>query len=376
MVLDSENYLLRYVSNLNISRRKNSSKAIPEVQNIRIFYCFGDIDSIIMFCNTVYPSFVCNKNTYNIFITWNGLEFLNEHADEVWSFNDEKIVDMFYKKTNGIDNTSDGIYSLTRSLNENFFHVEGPQKYSKYFKTHLKQEYFDAVKTISFKFPALQSQSVINDYVINRMKGESNKVCIIPFKYAYHWDTENKITINQNQDVYEEVLKLFAKIDYKVLVIQNAFTLDLSNIVKNDNITFIKETNFEKILSMIKFCGMYLDIFSNSFTLGSFARVPTVSVIDKPSWMAFKKYEDVELFLQKPFYTFVRSFNYFSKTEMNTNQVFMRKIVNTVKLFYNRSVGSPNHPRDISFDTENFCKSKLCYFRTKKVFFLRSSNNA
>ena len=178
MVLDSENYLLRYVSNLNISRRKNSSKAIPEVQNIRIFYCFGDIDSIIMFCNTVYPSFVCNKNTYNIFITWNGLEFLNEHADEVWSFNDEKIVDMFYKKTNGIDNTSDGIYSLTRSLNENFFHVEGPQKYSKYFKTHLKQEYFDAVKTISFKFPALQSQSVINDYVINRMTGESNKVCM------------------------------------------------------------------------------------------------------------------------------------------------------------------------------------------------------
>ncbi len=374
---DNENYIERYVSKLGITRNKNTNKEISSIQNIRIFYCFGDIDSTIMFCNVVYPQVVYDKNCYNIFLTWTGFEVLNKYADEVWSFNDEKITDMFYKNTEGITNSSNGIFSLTRNLNENFIHVEGPEKYNKYFENFLQDYFKDNYKKINLVLPDIMSQSIISDYVVQRMSGEEKKVCIIPFKYAYHWDAKKKICIDQNQDVFIDVINLLASIDYKVLVIQNSFTLDLSkHINNNDNITIIQESNFSKIIAMIRFCGMYVDIFSNSFVLGGLARTPVVSVIDKPSWMAFKKYEDVELFMQKPFYTFIPSFNYFSKTEMNTNKVFMRKIVNTIKFFYNKIVGSPNYPKEFSFDVENFCKSKLNYFRTKKVFFLRSSKNA
>jgi hypothetical protein len=376
MLLDSENYLARYTNNLGISRKRNSTKTIPALQNIRILYCYGDLDSILMFCNTIYPNIVYNDKFYNIFITWNGFEFANKYADEVWSFNDEKITDMFYKSTNGIQNTSDGVFSLTRSLNENFINVEGPQKYEKYFTTNLQDLFVKEFKTLNIKTLELQSQSIINDNILKRISEDKKKVCIIPFKYAYHWDTNKKICIEQNQEVHEEVAKILAGIDYKVLVIQNSFTLDLSKNIQNDNVVIVRESNFEKILVMIKLCGMYLDIFANSFALGGIAKVPTVSVFDKPSWMAFKKYEDVELFLQKGFYNFVPSFNYFSKTEYNTNKLFVRKIANTVKLFYNKNVGSPTYSKEISFDTENFCHSKLNYFRTKKVFFLRSPSDA
>lgn len=376
MQLDSESYIDRYVTRLGIYRKKNTTKMVPSLQSIRIFYCFGDLDSLIMFCNTVYPEVVYNKNTYNIFITWHGFDFVNKWADEIWSFNDEKITDMFYKNTDGINNTSDGILSLTRNLHESFIHVEGASKYSKYFTTQLKNEFKENYKKINVVMPDILSQSVINDFVIQKMIGDNKKVCIIPFKYAYHWDAKKKICIDQNKDVFIEVINLLSSIDYKVLVIQNSFTLDLSASVNSNNITIVQESNFEKIISMIKFCGMYLDIYSNSFILGAFARTPVVSVIDKPSWMAFNKFEDVELFMQKPYYTFIPSFNYFSKTELNTNKVFMRKIVNTVKLFYNRIVGSPSCPKEFSFETENFCKSKLNYFRTKKVFFFRRKSDA
>lgn len=378
MFLDNEEYVDRYTNSLGISRRRNSSKKITSLQNIRIFYCFGDLDSTIMFSNTVYPNVVSNNNFYNIFLTWNGFEFVNNTADEVWSFNDEKITEMFYKSTNGIENYSDGIFSLVRSLNENFINVEGPKKYLDYFSTNLNDKFYSQFSKINFRFPHLLSYSSINEGIFNKISSMKEKrICLIPFKYAYHIEANKKFCIDQNIELHEEVVKTLCSIGFDVVIIQNSFTLDLSKEIKSDNVFFVKESNFEKIFSIINISKMYIDIFSNSFVLGSFARVPVVSVIDKPSWMAFKKYEDVELFLQKGFYNFLNSFNYFTMTEDNTiNKLFVRRIANTVKILYNKNIETSNHLAESSFDIENFCKSKLNYICKKKVFFLRSNNNA
>ncbi len=373
-MVNTNDYIDRYVKKTGLIREKTSEKQATTIDKIKVFYSFGDIDSTILYNKTVCENIVFNKDYYNILLGWKGMScFAPSCIDEYWSFGDDNVIKTLYGQTRGINNVSESIFSLARSLNENFVNVEKPSDYKKYYTNYLTNDYKNRCKTFKLKYPSIVSPSYLNNNLIEKIKsGSRTKITFCPFLYSYMWQNNEKYPIKKEEEIVVHLVEILCKY-FDVICVQNDFTFDLSSKVKNDNIIFIKEGNFDKLLSLINLSDMYFDFLSNTFTVGFMAQKFTFSVVDKPSWLEFKKYEDFELLGNSKNYFNVPSFNYFPVMDKKTNLYFFEGIARKIKEAYNSlDKSGVDVLKETSFDLENLSKAKLSYIQKRKVFFTRS----
>ena len=376
---NEESYLDKYIKKIGYVREKLSNKDIPAIQKIRIIILFGDIDSTIMFSKSVYNNIIRKDDYYDIVISWNGMSSFFEKADEYWSLADDKIVDQLYKKTDGIQNNSESLFSLIRSLNEYFMNVNTANDYEKYYKTYLTSNFKETVKIINLKYSNIVSISYLGAIFTEYVSKETlkPKIALVPMKYFNFWENNQKQASIHDENVWISMIERLSNF-FDIFVIQNAFTFDIAKKITSENVTIIKEQNFNKIVSMIYHTGAFFDFFNNLFSLGFLSQVFTFSVIDKPCWFQFRKYEDYELLADKFSYKNYSSFNYFTNFDNEVNQKFVTKVAaqcikSYITVIKNEKKGLLT---DKQFDVKNFCNRKLHYLRTNKIFFLRDSKNA
>lgn len=367
-MLDKDDIINNYCSKLGISRHKFTNKNVNGKEKIQITYAFGDVDSSLIFLNIIYSNYIYDENLYNIVISWPGMQSICTKVDEYWHFTDENTINQLVGHTDGIDNTSIAIASFSRSLRENFFNVYSAYDYKSIYLHHLNENAF-LKKEIKINLPDLIPATSLNNSIIKRIdsvKKNIKSLVFMPFKYSYSWNNGKKVPEKKSEDVMEEILIALSE-EFDVLCIQNNFTLDLSKNIKKDNIIFLQESNFQKIISYIQFMGCYFDYFSNTNILGIFGRSFVYSVIDKPSWFAFKKYQDLSFYEEFKNCRLFSSFNYFYGFDEDIRQKFVESIVKKIKLcdptwpVYNKS--------ETVFNLENLCKAKLNYIQKKKIFF-------
>lgn len=377
---NEDNYIEKYIKKTGYVREKISNNEIPPIQKIRIYIFYGDIDSTIMFAKCVYNNKIKDKNFYDIIISWHGFSCIFDKADEFWSFSDEKIIEQLYNKTDGLQNTSVSLFSLTRSLNESFINVYTANSVEQFYKHYLSDLFKSQVQTISLNYNKILSMQYLNP-IFSKFISSINgikPVSIMPLKHFYVSENYKKQAKDHEEKFYIAVIQKLSN-SFPVLVIQNAFTFDLSRKIESENVVFVKETNIQKIISMIHLCGNYIDFFANSFSLGFLSNAYTFSVVDKPSWFQFKKYEDYEFLTYKKMYKNYCSFNYFTNFDTELDLKFIDRIISQIRIYFFKDViNSPKQAIDEQkeFEVKNFSNRKLHYLRTNKVFFLRNQKNA
>lgn len=376
---NEDNYIDKYVKKIGYIREKLSNKEILPLQKIRIYVLFGDIDSIIMFSKSVYNNTIRDENFYDIIISWQGFSSIFSKADEFWSLSDDKIITQLFDKTDGLQNTSNSLFSLVRSLNENFINVYTAHDFEDKYKYYLTDEYKGKNTHLDLDHNKLLPLSYLSQNFVQFVTQENSMklVAFIPFKFCYVWEDYKKQPKPIEENSFITILEGLSK-TLRVVVLQNEFTVDLSRKFISDKVTYIKESNMQKVISMINHCKNYFDFFANSFSIGFLAQAFTFALIDKPSWFEFKKYQDYEFLTHKHMYKNYGSFNYFTNFDSEINLNFLSRLTREAMLFYYKQKTEAIKAIEPikQFETKNFSTRKLHYLGTNKVFFLRNQKDA
>jgi hypothetical protein len=366
-MLDLDNYILNYVEKTNFERYKISDKKITDLKNVRIFLTYGDLDSVIVFSNIVYPK-IKDSDMYNIFISWKNIRCFVNDADEFWCLSDENTIKNLYNKTDGLDNKSDGIYGLLRSLKETFVHVDTPTEVSNWYKHYLTEEFKTKYSECSYKHPEITPPYYLNQDLVKKIKNmEKPKVVFIPFLYNYHWQNNIKMPVRKYELVVSKMAKSLSSL-YDLILIQNEFTFDLSTYFKKDEVVIVKEHDFSKILTLISMGDIYFDFFSNSYLLGFLAKQRMYIVFDKQSLFQFKKYEDIEIFGRSKNYFTFPSFFAFPSFEDDMIETFVNTVASRIQFAYNARV--EEFPEmNVSVNLSQLLSQSSDFKIRKKVFF-------
>lgn len=361
-----EDYLVRYANKIGLHREKISHKNLDDIRLVKIFVIFGELSQTVFFAKTVYDQEVVDEKCYNIVISWNGLRCFFGKADEFWYFGSSHNMDELYNNTDGISNDSKTINVLSRSLNEVFFNIKHAYEYANYFSNYLTDAFILKHPEIKVTFPAFVSRASLpvffNEKVTNLPK---NKIVIMPFKKSITFQYGKTHVINHYEELYQNIVKSFLANGIGVVCLQNDFTFDLSMHLEHQNLLFMKESDFQKIITITNLVGSYVDYFGNSLFVGALAQAKCLSIIERTAWFEGKKIQEFEIYSSGK-----KMKNYFSFLNFNNMDDY------TLNVYYsNNIISCLNHFFDEANDSEKFAiKQKNVNFSeivklTKPKFF-------
>jgi len=315
----------RFCKKSGFVRDKLSDKTADNIKSVNVFVIFGEMASVALFSKTVYPVICKSNDHYNIVLSWNGFEVLFEGIDEFWNLGSSHDVLSFYRKANGIDNNSKNINVILRSLNEVFSNVHTPVEYFDFFKTCVEEKFYNIYRDVNIVFPNLLSNLYIPQLLLEKtIKMPNKKIVIMPFNSYLHWQDGKQHLVFHDEMSYVDLFKNLLAKNYGIICVQNDLTYDLSKNISEENIFFLKESNIQKIITIIHHIGLYLDFFANSAFLGYLAQANTFCVTERNNWFNNKKQQELELFRSnyncKNYFSFMRSNN--SNTYLDNNYFY------------------------------------------------------
>jgi hypothetical protein len=120
----------------------------------------------------------------------------------------------------------------------------------------------------------------------------------------------------------------------KVFCLQNNFTYDMSSVYSSNNIVYIREENYKKILSMIYHVGCFLDFFSDTGSIALLADANLFRITERSFYFTSKKYVEDRIFSFGKQIKNVFTFLYFGKKENDLNAKFFEHIINQFDQFF------------------------------------------
>lgn len=328
-------YIERYVKKVGFLREKNNkSKKIFSMDKVRIYANFGDLPSCMTFGNIIFPN-IQDDQYYNIVLTWKGLSVFFPHADEVWSLDKGYILGDFYEKARGLTNDSHNLTTILRSLNEHFVGVVDQKTYSKYYGYTLSSDFYKDFPKFQYQESELLSLIYLPSEFRNNWSPGKQKSCVLmPYKHTRHINSNTTNLIRVDQQYYLELLRRLEQHGTKVFCLQNGFTYDMSSVYSSNNILYIKEESYLKILSIIHHVGCYFDFFSDVGDLGLLASANLFRVVERGFYFTSKKYVEDRIMSFGKQIKNIFTFLYFSRKDNDLNAKFFEHIINQFDQFF------------------------------------------
>ena len=330
-----EDYIERYVKKVGLLREKNpkSFKQIA-LDKVNIFVNFGDLPSTVSFGSTVFPQ-ILNQANYNVVLTWKGAGAFFPTADEVWYLDKGYILGDFYSRSKSLTNDSPNIQILMRSLNEHFMHVCNLRDYKKYFTVGVTNQFLNDFKTVKYKPCDLLTLIYLNPEFRNQFVLNHSKACVIlPFKQTKTIDNGSSNLSYIDQFFYKKMVESLIDKNWFVYCLQNALTYDISSMVESENLIFIKEVNYHKILSMINHVGMYVDFFADMGIMGLLARSNVFRICARSYYFQTRKYLEDMIYKGNNHIKNYFSFLYFGRRDADLNDMFFESIIKQLDQFF------------------------------------------
>lgn len=361
-----EEYLIRYVNKTGLQREKITQKSLADIRSVKIFVIVGELAQTVFFAKTVYDYEVADDNSYNIVISWNGLRCFFGKADEFWYLGNGHNTDELYRHTDGINNESTLLRVLSRSLNEVFFNVKHAHEYNKFFKSYLTDEFIQKHPEILVTFPPFFSRAHLPTFLNEKLPDlPQNKVVIMPFKKSISFQYGKNHAIEHYEFLYQSIIKSFLDNGIGVICIQNDFTFDLSMRLEHKNLLFIKESDFQKILTICHLIGTYIDYFGNSFFVGALSQSKCLSVLERLTWFEGKKIQEFEVYnsgnRMKNYFSFL---NFNNMDDSTLNAYYFNNIISCLNQFFDERQNSDKFA--IKHKNVNF--SEIIKLTTPKFF--------
>jgi len=331
-----EEYIARYVAKVGLHREKLSTKIVQDLRSVNVFIIFGELSQTVLFAKTVYDYEVANDDSYNIVITWPGIRCFFSKADEVWSPSSNQSFSELYNKSDGILNNSKFINILSRSLNEVFLNIKQSYEFTKYFKNFITASFIEKYKEIKVNLPALVSKNNLPNFFFDKVANLPQKqLLLMPFTKSVSFQQGKNNVINHYESLYVTLVKALLDHGYGIVCVSNDFTFDLSRSMDEKNVLFVKETDFQKIITMCYMVGTYLDYFGNSSFLGCLSQSNCFNVVERNTWFESKKIQEYEIYNSgnkiKNYFSFL---NFNNPDDHTLNTHYFNNIISCLDQFF------------------------------------------
>jgi hypothetical protein len=330
-----EDYLERYTKKVGFIREKKNTGKIPvSLDAIHVWTCMGDLPSLIAFGSILMPNLI-SDTAYNIVLSWKGTGILHPYADEVWYFDKGHTMSDFYLNAKGLNNDSSNMSVIYRSLNEHFVNVVERKKYNKYFNYTISNTFYKEFSSFDVKNVETLPLAYLNSDFKNKFVEDYVKSCVlIPYKYYRHINGSSSVPVPVEEQYYVELVRRLEQHGFRVYCVINSMTHNISSAYTANNVVYILEENYQKILSMINLVGVYLDFFSDSGSLGLLANADVFRVTERSLYFHTKKYVEDKILNFDNRIKNLFSFLYFGRKDGDLNIKFFEHIINQFEQFF------------------------------------------
>lgn len=369
--MNSNDYISKYINKVGLTREKITNNDLPDLDKIKIWIYFGDLQSATICGRYVYPM-LFEKSFYNIMVTWPGIGCFFDGIDETWSLARSQIIKPTYMNASSTCNMSSNLIPFVRSLNENFLSVNSNSCLEKYFNNYLLDGFFSRNKKVNVREMEHFGSTYFPQDFNNKFSSVKNKkIAIVPFMHSQYLNF-GKMHLSQiDEDFYVEMVKSLIYSGRTVVCFQNEFTWDISKSIQDDNFIIVREDDFKKIISMMYFCDLYIDFFAGMSYLGYMSRTPILALTERNHYFSTRKNNDDLLFnLGVPLEN-VYSMLQFCRKDNGLNTGFFASIINRVGHVLDRVDDQKYNPdtliknRDLNSDVLN--KSLVKRFFSKYI---------
>ena len=338
-MINHDEYIKRYVTKAGLLRNKKDESSTADLKNINVFVIFGELPETVMFGLCLYKSLCCANNTYNIVISWPGLACFFPDANEFWSPSPNSLPVDIYEKAYGSNNNSKYVNVLLRSINEHFVNVRTAHEYSKFFDYFIKDEFFKHHKEIDFLYPPLLPANILSRHFVENVdRIDKKRIMLMPFKKSRMFQDGKSVVTSHYDVLYEYLINALLQNNYTVFCVQNEFTFDLSKNLANDSLFYIKEYDFNKIITISNSVGCFLDFFGNSSFVGLLSQSRTFNIAERQLWFGLKKEQEYQIYKSHaPYKNFFSFLKFNDPYDKDLNISYFKNIINSLNYFCNES---------------------------------------
>jgi hypothetical protein len=277
-------------------RERYEEKNVPtEFGDVCILPFFGDNHSMFLlsafFLHAYRKQYKSSK--YFIVCSYPGMAGMFPYVDEFWGFSDHGQLPRVYEKSDGFENHSDIVAIYKRNLNEFFRNViDIKDVFSKY-GNGFKKEFTKG--DIELFLPFVPSSSILSKEFVRQVNTRAGyKVMFSPTLYCKQWHNGKSRNVKSKREFWMTLARKLESNGFVPVVWQNHLTHDISSEMI-DSCLFFNDSDITKVLSAMRACGCFIDVFNGTSRLAIMARTPFLCVDERSRYNNMKDYEVEDL---------------------------------------------------------------------------------
>lgn len=293
-------FLKRAADRNGFNRDRFEERKIPtDFSNVCILPFFGDLRTAFILSSFILPRYrrEIKSSKYFILASWPGLQSMFPCVDEYWSINDFAQIKKIYQNSSGFLNLSDLNVIFLRNLNEFFRDVIDANDLLSFYKDGFTNKFFEKFKNVERYLPFIASSAVLDrDFLRDVTTFPGYKVFIHPSMFFTRWNQGKSQNVNLKIEFWKELVSFLASKKCTPIVWQNYLSYDLHKEKLPENCIIFRENDISKVLTAMRTTGFVLNVFNYLSYLSLMARVPYISLDERPRYFLEKDYELEDLF--------------------------------------------------------------------------------
>lgn len=285
--------LKRAADKCGANRVRYKDRNVPtSVESVTVLPFFGDRRSSFVLSSLLLRRVKeeLKGSRYLILLSWPGDEGLYPYVDEYWQVEDETTLQKAAAEARGFSNHSSFVPVLNRSLNQYFYDVLSDSDLLPYYDGGLTASFFERFRHVKVSLPSVPSASSLGSDLARVLSRRENKVFVSPSRTIDSWRNGGCEKVATPRDFWLQLVDRLVSEGFSPVVHSDLFSYDISADLPDSCIN-VGRTDSLKTMSLMRACGLVLDLFQGSSRMAIAARCPYLCFDERQRFNYLKEYE-------------------------------------------------------------------------------------
>jgi hypothetical protein len=274
-------------------RARYREKDVPtSIESVTVLPFFGDRRSSVVLSSLLLRRIreELKGSRYFVLLSWPGDEGLFPYVDEYWQVEEEGAIQKLSSDVHGFSNNSSVLPTIQRSLNQYIYDVMSDSDLAAYYDNGLTAGFFERFRHVKVSLPSIPSVSSLGADLSRTLSKRDNRVLVRPSRTIASWRNGSLSWVKAPREFWASLLSHLVSEGFNPVVLRDIFCYDLSSEVL-ESCLHIRSQDILKDMSVMRSCGMVLDIFDGSSRLAIAARSPFLCFDERQRFSSQKEYE-------------------------------------------------------------------------------------
>lgn len=291
--MDVSTVLKRAAEKCGATRVRYRERDVPtSVEGVTVLPFFGDRRSSFVLSSLLLKRVKeeLKGSRYFVLLSWPGDEGLYPYVDEYWQPDDEAAVQKAAAEASGFSNSSSVAPTLHRSLNQYFYDVMSESDLLPYYDDGLTASFFERFRHVKVFLPSVPSVSSLGGELSRTLSRRENKVLVSPYRSVCTWRNGGREWVSVPREFWVSLLDRLVSEGFSPVVHSDVFSYDMSADVPASCL-HVGRTDVLKTMSLMRACGLVLDVFQGTSRMAIAARCPFLCFDERQRFNSVKEYE-------------------------------------------------------------------------------------